>query len=172
MNHVNVEKLDKLVKDIQEDPSNAKIHPKVKGEWVFEDGQPQFRSLMEVEGGEFTIEADMPTKLGGWGSAPGPLNYCLYGLASCYAFTFASLAAMEGVALTRLVVEAVSHVDVSKVVGLSDSPIVEGVEWKVTVGSDADDEMIENLKKLAEERCPAVYCLTNPVELTIDVERE
>jgi uncharacterized OsmC-like protein len=172
MNHVNVESLEKLVRDIKEDPANAKITPKVRGEWVFEDGQPQFRSQMDVEGGTFTIEADMPTRLGGWGSAPGPLNYCLYGLASCYAYTFASLATMEGVTLTKLVVEAESHIDVSKVVGLSDNPIVEEVRWKVTVSSDADDATIENLKNLAEEKCPAVYCLTNPVKLTIDVEIE
>jgi uncharacterized OsmC-like protein len=172
MNHVNVESLEKLVQAIKEDPANAKITPKVKGEWIFEDGQPQFRSIMDVEGGAFTIEADMPTKLGGWGSAPGPLNYCLYGLASCYAYTFASLATMEGVTLTKLEVEAESHIDISKAMGLSDNPIVEEVRWKVIVDSDADEETIERLKNLAEERCPAVNCLTNPVKLKIEVEGE
>jgi uncharacterized OsmC-like protein len=113
----------------------------------------------------------MPTSLGGWGSAPGPLHYCLYGLASCYAFTFAALAAMEGVALRKLEVETEGHIDVSKVFGLSDDPIVEEVRWRVVVDSDADDQTIERLKKLAQERCPAVYCLMNPIKLTIDVRR-
>jgi uncharacterized OsmC-like protein len=172
MNHVNVESWEKLVEDIKADPANAKIRPKVKGEWVFEEGQPQFRARMDVEGGSYTVESDMPTKLGGWGSAPGPLNYCLYGLASCYAYTFASLATMEGVTLTKLEIEAESHIDVSKTVGLSDNPIVEEVKWTVTVSSDADDAMIEKLKDMAEEKCPAIYCLTNPVKLTIDVDIE
>lgn len=171
MNHVNMESLTKLMEAIKEDPANAKITPKVEGKWIFEEGQPQFRSQIEVERGTFTVDADMPTKLGGWGSLPGPLNYCLYGLASCYAFTFAALASMEGVALRKLEVEAEAHIDVSKVFGLSDDPIVEEVMWKVVVDSDADDQTIERLKKLAEERCPAVYCLTNPVKLTIDIGR-
>ena len=171
MNHVNMESLTKLMEAIEEDPANSKITPKVVGKWIFEEGQPQFRSRMEVEGGTFTVDADMPTKLGGWGSVPGPLHYCLYGLASCYAFTFAAHAAMEGVALRKLEVEAEGHIDVSQVFGLSDDPIVEEVRWRVTVDSDADDETLEKLKELAEERCPAVYCLTNPIRLTIDVGR-
>lgn len=171
MNHVNMESLTKLMEAIKGDSANGKITPKVTGKWIFEEGQPQFRSEMEVEGGTFTVDADMPTSLGGWGSAPGPLHYCLYGLASCYAFTFAALAAMEGVALRKLEVETEGHIDVSKVFGLSDDPIVEEVRWRVVVDSDADDQTIERLKKLAEERCPAVYCLMNPVKLTIDVRR-
>jgi len=42
---------------------------------------------------------------------------------------------------------------------------------RVIVDSEADEEKIEKLKRLAEERCPAVYCLTNPVKLTIDLVR-
>ncbi len=171
MNHVNMESLTKLMEAIKGDSANGKITPKVTGKWIFEEGQPQFRSEMEVEGGTFTVDADMPTSLGGWGSAPGPLHYCLYGLASCYAFTFAALAAMEGVALRKLEVETEGHIDVSKVFGLSDDPIVEEVRWRVVVDSDADDQTIERLKKLAQERCPAVYCLMNPIKLTIDVRR-
>ena len=172
MNHVNMEKLKELMDAVKEDPANAKITPKITGEWLFEDGQPQFRSQIEVEGGTFTVDADMPTKLGGWGSVPGPLHYCLYGLASCYAFTFAAVAGMEGVNLKKLDIEAEANIDVSKVLGLSDKPIVEEVRWKVTIDSDADDPTLEKLKKLAEERCPAVFCLTNPIKLTIDVKRE
>lgn len=171
MNHVNMESLTKLMEAIKGDSANAKITPKVTGKWIFEEGQPQFRSEVEIEGGTFTVDADMPTSLGGWGSAPGPLHYCLYGLASCYAFTFAALAAMEGVALRKLEVETEGHIDVSKVFGLSDDPIVEEVRWRVVVDSDADDQTIERLKKLAQERCPAVYCLMNPIKLTIDVRR-
>ena len=124
---------------------------------------------MNIEGKQFTVDMDMPTKLGGWGTRPGALHYCLYGLASCYAYTFAAMAAMEGVTLNTLELEAEGHVDVSKVFGLSEKPIVEEVRWKVKVSSDAPKDKIEKLKKLAEERCPAVYCLTNPVKLTIDL---
>ena len=168
-NHVNMEKYRELMKNIEENSSNAKITTKVVGKWVFKKGLPQFTSNIEVEGGSFKVEADMPSKLGGWGTQPSPLHYCLYGLASCYAFTFAALAAMEGITLKKLEIEAESHLDVSNVFGLSENPLAEEVKWNVIVDSDADEEKIEKLKKLAEERCPAVYCLTNPIKLTVDL---
>ena len=125
---------------------------------------------MDIEGKDFTVDADMPTKLGGWGTKPGPLHYCLYGLASCYAFTVAALASMEGIILKELEIDAESQVDLSKVLGLSEAPIVEEVRWKIKIRSDEPKENIERLKNLAAERCPAVYCLTNPIKLTIDLE--
>ncbi len=79
---------------------------------------------------------------------------------------------MEGITLKKLEIQAEGHIDVSKVMGLADKPIVEEMKWSVVVDSDADSQTIERLKKLAEERCPAVYCLTNPIELTIDVKQE
>ncbi len=164
-----MDKLKKLIEAIKQDPTNAKITPKVSGEWIFKMDQPQFRSEIEVEGGKFKVEADMPSKLGGWGSRPGPLNYCLYGLASCYAFTFAALAAMENITLTELSIKAEGHIDFSKVFGLADNPIVEKMNFKVTVNSSAAVEKLERLKKLADERCPAVYCLSNPIKVTTEL---
>ena len=166
MNHVNMDKLKELMGAIKNDPANAKITPKVTGNWIFEEGQPQFRSDIQVEGGKFTVEADMPTKLGGWGSRPGPLHWCLYGLTSCFAFTFAALAAMENVTLSTLSVEAEGHIDFSKVFGLAENPIVEEVNFKVAVSSNSSQEKIDKILKLAEERCPAVFCLTKSIKVT------
>ncbi len=169
-NHVNMDKLKELMAATKKNPANAKITPKVTGDWIFEEGQPQFQADIKVEGGSFKVEADMPSKLGGWGSRPGPLHWCLYGLASCYAFTFAALAAMEGIALSKLSVEAEGHIDFSKVFGLSENPIVEGVNFKVTVSSNASQEQIEHIRRLAEERCPALYCLTQPINVTTKLQ--
>ncbi len=67
-----------------------------------EAGQPRFSARVTFEGDEMTLEADQPTGQGGGGSRPGPMLYCLYGLASCYAATFATVAAMMGVELKAL----------------------------------------------------------------------
>ncbi len=56
---------------------------------------------MAFEGREMTLETDQPPGQGG-GSRPGPMLYCLYGLASCYTATFATTAAMMEVELRRL----------------------------------------------------------------------
>ena len=169
LNHVNMEKLRQLMEAIKEDPANAKITPKVSGTWVFEDGQPQFRSDIEVEGGTFTVEADMPSKLGGWGSRPGPLHYCLYGLASCYAFTFSAFAAMEGITLSKLSIEAEGHIDFSQVLGLTENPIVEEVKFIITVESDADSDRLDEVRSTADKRCPALYCLTKQIKVATEL---
>jgi len=116
------------------------------------------------------MEADQPTFLGGSGSNPGPMHYCLYGSASCYAATYATLAAMENVKIRKLKILAESHVDFSGVLGLSDNPIIEGAKFTLEVDSDSSKEKLKELEKLASERCPAVYCLTNPIKLDTELK--
>ena len=52
---------------------------------------------------------------------------------------------------------------------MTENPIVEEMRFKVTVNSNADLETMEHLRKLAEERCPAVYCLSKPIKLTTEL---
>jgi uncharacterized OsmC-like protein len=164
-----MEKLKVLMGAIKEDSANGKVVSKIVGDWIFEEGQPQFHSKIQVDGGNFTVEADMPTKLGGWGSRPGPLHYCLYGLASCYSFTFSALAAMEGIKLSKLSIETEGQFDFSQVFGLSENPIVEEVNFKIDVESDADPDKLDQIRSIADERCPALYCLTKQIKVTTEL---
>ena len=56
--------------------------------------------------------------------------------------------------------------DKSKALGLSNKPIVENVKLQVNA-SGKGKENLDEAKKLAEERCPAVYCLTDPMKLDV-----
>ena len=96
--------------------------------------------------------------------------YCLYGSASCYAATFATMAAMEGVELESFTVHAESGIDFSKVLGLSENPIAEGVKFTLEVKSDASEEKLREIEELSKQRCPAVYCITNPIPLTTELK--
>ncbi len=166
VNNVNTEAVMAFAADVQRDPEVAKKRKRVEGEWILEEGQPQFRARLDYPAGSEVIEADGAPFMGGGGRKPDPLQYCLYGLASCFAGTFATLAAMEGVTLKRLIVAAENRVDLSRTLGLSSNPIVEGVEITVTVSADAPREKLEEIERLARERCPGVYCLTNLIPLT------
>lgn len=95
-----------------------------------------------------------------------------YGVAACTAATFATIAATEGVKLKKMRVAVEGHMDFSKTLGISDNPIVEEVKLRITVDSDAGDKKIQELGRLAEERCPAVFCLTNPIKMTVEVAKE
>jgi uncharacterized OsmC-like protein len=168
-NNVNVDRLKATIAEVKSDASKAKKVNKLEGEWNTGKGA-QFRATVSFEGGKATLEADQPSFLGGGGTQPGPMIYCLYGSASCYAATFATMAAMEGITLNKLKVTAESAIDFSKVFGLSSNPIAEKVKFTLFVESDAPEKKIRELEALSRERCPAVYCLTNAIPLETDLK--
>ena len=139
---------------------------KVEGSWNLEDGKVQFTSILEHPNGVTVVEADGPPFMGGAGIKPDPVQYCLFGLAACYAQTFASIAAEKGIKLNELRVSAENKVNLSKALGLSNEPIVEKVVLEVRAFGEKGENLNE-IKKLAGQRCPGVYCLTNPIKLEI-----
>ena len=168
LNNVDVDRLGKTLSEVEGDLSKAKKVNRVEGEWNVGEGS-QFSATVSFEKGAVTLEADQPSFLGGGGAAPGPMIYCLYGTASCYAATFATIAATEGVEIKRLKIKAESSVDFSKVFGLSENPIAEKVKFTMEVDSDAPAEKIRSIEELSRQRCPAVYCLTNPILLETEL---
>jgi len=170
INNINTEAMGKFVEEVKANPEAAKKIKTVEGVWNFTPGAPQFKAVMEFKQGSETVQADFAPFMGGNGLKPDPIQYCLFGLASCYAGTFMSLAAMEGVEISSLKVTAQNHVDLTRTLGLSDNPIVENVKITIDVKTDAPEEKISELQKLAYDRCPGVYCLTNPIKLDTEVK--
>lgn len=167
VNHVNVSSLLEAVEQAKKDPNRAKRTSIVAGKWILNEEGPQFVAEVKYEKGSSVLEADQPSFMGGGGTRQGPMHYCLYGLASCFAATLATVAAQEGIVLKKLEVAAEGHYDYSKTFGIADRPVVEEVVFKVKVDSTIDSKKLDNLLRLAEERCPAVNCLTTPVKTSI-----
>jgi uncharacterized OsmC-like protein len=170
LNNFNTKAAGKFMEEVKENPEAAKKKKRVQGEWVFEEGRPQFKAKLEFKEGEQIVEADFAPFMGGRGLAPDPIQYCLFGMASCYAGTFMAIASMEGVELQKLSISVENRVDLGKTLGLSENPIAEGVEVTFQIRSHAPREKIEAIENLARERCPGVYCLTHPIELKTRVE--
>lgn len=170
VNHVNLESLQKTEEKFKKDPALAKKINRIEGEWILDsETGPQFMAEIAIEKGTAVLEADQPSSLGGNGTRAGPMHYCLYGVAACFAATFATIAASEGVVLKKLKVIAEANMDLSRSFGLSENPAVSEVNFKVNVETDASAEQIEEVERLARERCPAVFCLTQPIELNIKI---
>ncbi len=172
LNNINTGAAQKFMEEARNDPQVAKKSKRVEGEWVFEEGEPQFKATLAFKEGEQVIESDFAPFLGGRGLAPDPIQYCLYGMAACYAGTFVSLATMEGIALRGLKIAVENKLDLTRTLGLSSNPIVEGVEMTLTVTSDVPREKLEQIEALARDRCPGVYCLINPIQLTTHLVTE
>ena len=170
LNNVDTARLNQTMEAAKADPAKAKKVNRVEGVWNLEAGQPQFSARVAFEGGEMTLETDQPTGQGGGGTLPGPMHYCLYGLASCYTATFATIAAMMGLELQGLEVAVESDVNFSPVFGLSEEPIIERVRVTLSVECDAPREQIEEVERLAAQRCPGVYCMANAIPFETRLE--
>ena len=170
LNNINLDKAGTFVEEAKADKSKAIKIKKVEGAWNFNEGKPQFASTLEHANGITIVEADGPPFMGGSGIKPDPVQYCLFGLAACFAQTFASIAAEKGVELKKLKVAAENKVNLSRALGLGNEPIVERVKLLVEV-NDVDKSKIKEIEQLAKERCPGVYCLTNPIKLDIEIKQ-
>ncbi len=170
LNNVNVGMLEQVVKEAQSDKSKVKRQQKIEGEWLLKEGGTQFRAEVTFEGGKVVMESDQPRNLGGGGTRPGPLHYCFFGLVSCYTATFAAVASQMGIRLRKLTARLEGNLNFSRVFGLSQEPVMEEIRIALSVESDAPREKLEEIEKLAYERCPAVFALTEKVRLNTSLE--
>lgn len=170
LNNVDVGALEQAVKGAEKDRSRVKRTQRIEGEWLQEAGGPQFRAEINFEGGKVVMESDQPRNLGGGGTRPGPLHYCFFGLVSCYTATFAAMASMMGIKLNKLTAKLEGNLDFSRVFGLSPEPPIQEVRITLEVESDAPRERLKEAERLAHERCPAVFALSEPVKLNTALE--
>lgn len=169
MNHMNLEGMKIFLEEVKQDQSKAKKSKKVECSWNLEEEKPQIESKVQHPKGETILRSDFAPFMGGEGLAPDPIQYCLFGLAACFAGTFMSVATMMGIKIHSLNVSAENLVDLSRSLGLTNNPIVERVKIIATVKSDAREEQLKDLERLAQERCPGVYCLINPIPLETEL---
>lgn len=170
LNNVNLSTLEQITRAVKADKSAAKRTQKIGGEWLLEEGDPQFRAEISFEGGQIVMESDQPRNLGGGGTRPGPLHYCFFGLVSCYTATFAAMASMIGIRLRKLTANLEGNLNFSRIFGLSQEPVMEKIRITLKVASDAPREKLEEAERLAYERCPAVFALTEQVKLDTSLE--
>ncbi|MCF8303601.1 MAG: OsmC family protein [Bacteroidales bacterium] len=169
-NNIETQKVQEFEEQIKRDPTAAQKTQVVEGEWILEEGDVQFQSKIQFEGGETVFKVDNPTFMGGGGKLPGPMHYCFYGLASCYTGTFATMAAMLGIKLKKLSTRVEADVNFSQVFGVSEDPTMEEVRVILHVVSDAPEEKIKEAEEMALQRCPVVFTLKNPVNLVPKLE--
>lgn len=166
MHNVNTKAVERTISAGEKDAASLVQKVSFSGEWQTAEGEPQFTTEIPLpNGGSVPFEADYPPHMGGTGSAPNPLAYCFWGGIACFAMTYAQEAAMQGVELRALRARVETDVDMSRALGVSERPPVEGIEWHLEVESDAPAEVLERLKADSDERCPGAYCISNPIEL-------
>ena len=171
MHNVRVEEINKIAKQSHEDPSVAQLDFNFEGDWNTDPDKIQFKGSVKFPKGELTLEADFPEFLGGNGRAPSALTYCFFGAMSCYGSTFATQAAMAGIQLQEMKINLKLGVDFRSALGVGDFAPMKGFMFEVMVKSDANEEDIQNIKKLTDERCPAIWAMQNPVPFSTSAKK-
>lgn len=138
---------------------------KVVVEWNMDPAKPQMTSRLEFAKGTAVLDCDQIPIMGGQGRAVNPIQYCLLGTATCFAGTFAAVAAEKNIEIGALTVAVENKMNLSQPLGLSEEPTVEGVSVTVNVESSAPAAEIEECQRLALARCPGIYCITRPIPL-------
>ena len=121
----------------------------------------------------FTLEADHPAVLVGEDNAPLPVEYLLYGLASCIISGVANIAAARGVTLTEVEAKVEGDLDVQGILGLSDEVRngYEKIRAEFSIKGDAPEEKLRQIVEQSRARSAVFDVLTNgvPVEIGIKV---
>lgn len=155
----------------QSDPTVFTMHKRVAGTWSFAQGAPAYTATMAHGEHSTSLSVDVAPGFGGSGLAPDPLQYMLTGLGACYAATVVTVASMEGVDLTELSVVAEQDVNVARVYDMGQGLLIEQITVTVTVATDVDDDTLARWQQTAQEKCPFVFSIINPVPLHTSVVR-
>lgn len=167
INNVDMEKIGQTISSGSKDRSTLVKPVKLQGEWNFDPSKGyQFRTEMAYEKGKQVIEIDSPSFLGGNGSRLGPMAYCIAGITSCFIATFASVAAGQGVKLTKLNVDAECKINFAKTFDVADEPITQGISFQIDAKAEnADSQRLQEILRMAQERCPAMYSMSHVINV-------
>ena len=173
VNKVDVDKFRETIEKARKYPSTGKKTMEVEGEWLLDKTGPQFEAKIKTEkGGDFVLQSDETLILGGGGSAPNPVQYCIYGLIACYAATFAKWAAVEGIVLKSFKIKAAANMDLTRAFGVTQNPILEHLKWEMIVDTDSSIENLNRLNEIAKERCPGYYCVSHEISPEIKIIKQ
>lgn len=171
INNVDLDKVSNTVTKGKEDKNTLKKPVKLQGEWNLDsNSEYQFKTELPFEKGSEIIEIDSPSFLGGDGNRLGPMAYCVAGITSCFIGTFAGIASQQGVKLTKLKVNTECNINFAKTFDLSDEPISEGINFQIDAQSEnADNQKLQKILKMAEERCPAMYSMSHKIDVNAKI---
>jgi uncharacterized OsmC-like protein len=169
VNNVNLSNINGFVEQGKKNRDLLKKVIKLEGEWILDPSKGyQFRTELAYEKGKQVIEIDSPTWLGGNGNRLGPMAYCIAGITSCFIATFASIAASKGIRLKRLTVSSNCTINFAKTFDVADEPINEAVNFEVNAEAEnASRQELEEVLRLAEDRCPAMYSMKNVIKTNV-----
>jgi uncharacterized OsmC-like protein len=168
LNSIDTKQVLDYKEEIRKNPKEAKFTAKIEGDWLFENGGPQFRSTVKVKNGTYTMEASHPN-FNGPGSRPGPMAFGLFWFASCYTSTFVTEAAIRELRLTTVRTKVEADLDYTAQFDLGDNPLIAEYRVIMDVKGDVTNAQVQDLKEFALGKCMGMFTIKNAIALKADV---
>ncbi|HSA75792.1 MAG TPA: OsmC family protein [Candidatus Nitrosocosmicus sp.] len=176
INNTDLDKIQNTIENGQSDRQFLRKPVKLQGEWNLDPKNGyQFKTELTYEKGKQTIEIDSPSFLGGNGNRVGPMGYCIAGITSCFIATVVSIASSRGIIFNKLNVNAECNINFAKTFDIADEPITESINFYIYAKSEEDTMMVDKQKlqelvRMAEERCPAIYSMSHVIKINAEVK--
>jgi uncharacterized OsmC-like protein len=168
LNNIDTRQVRDYKEAIKKDPKEAKFTARIEGDWLFENGGPQFRSTVKVKDGTYTMEASHPN-FAGPGSRPGPMAFGLFWFAACYSSTFVTEAAMRNIQLTSVKTKVEADLDYTSQFDLGENPLITEYRVIMDVKGDATDAQVKDLKEYALGKCMGMFTIQHAIGLKAEV---
>ena len=179
-NGVNVEALLGARAALTEAPAAAAFKWRATCEWIngthSRSTVQQFFGLGEDQShrSEFTFDTDHPEIFASEDNGATPVELVLVGLAGCLSAGVAAVAQHRGIQLNSVSASLDAGMDIQGILGI-DSDVRNGYDdIKVTFNIDADasQKEIEALVAQSQKRSAVYDCVTNPTNVTVQVNKQ
>jgi len=170
LNNIDVKQVREYKEEIKKDPMEAKFTAKIEGDWLFEEGGPQFRSSVKVKDGTYTMEASHPN-FAGPGVRPGPMAFGLFWFAACYTSTFVTEAAMRNLELASVKTRVEADLDYTAQFDLGKSPLITEYRVFIDVKGDVTTAQVQDLKEYALAKCMGMFTIKNAISLKAEARK-
>ncbi|KKN27040.1 hypothetical protein LCGC14_0868700 [marine sediment metagenome] len=173
INRINIDIFKETIEKAKKEPSSSLKNLEIEGTWRLDKLEgPQFETKLKTEkAGEILVQSDETIILGGGGTAPNPVQYCIGGLLACYSATFVKWASMEGILLKDFKIRGTAKIDLSAALGISENPPINDLRIELLIKSDETMEKLLSINEIAKKRCPGYYCLTHGIIPQIDITK-
>lgn len=176
LNGWNLDEFQETVDQVEQNPEAGRLTWRASVDWDAGFGLDartrEIEQLGEVIRRRFTLRGDHPPELLGENTGPTAVEALLAALGSCIAGTYAAHATAKGVRLDSLEVELESRMDLNGFLQLQQIPAgLDGVSVRIRVGSDADPEVLEEIRDIVTRASPVYDTVSSPVEIDSTVEK-
>tara|TARA_R110002124_G_scaffold45693_1_gene137914 strand:- start:19304 stop:19852 length:549 start_codon:yes stop_codon:yes gene_type:complete len=151
----------KLVDNIVADENKA--HAIFEAEAELKDGLS-----VKIKSREFEYHSDEPAILGGNNTAPTPVELLLGSLCACQEIVVKAYATTLGIKLHKVSVVAKGEIDLRGLLNINKDirPGFHTVHFNTEIDTtETNTEKLDLLLKLAEEQCPVLDIIQNPVKV-------